>query len=253
MNKPLISLFFLLLFGQVSTAQLTQIPILCYHQIRDWKLKDSQTDKAYIIPPAIFRAQMKMLADSGYHTILPNELYAYLISGKPLPSKPFMLTFDDTNEDQYKVARPILIKYHFKAAYFIITDKIGTHKWFMNSLQIKQLSDEGNVIGCHTLSHGNFKKLTGTAWQTEIAQPKKTLEQITGKPVDYFAFPYGYWNRAGLPQLHQLGFKAAFQLEQPRYPKDPIMTIRRLVARGYWNPQTLDYNIKHDFGRPANK
>jgi len=243
--KSFTSLLFLCFVHLVSTAQRAQVPILTYHQIRDWKAKDSKSDKDYIIPPANFAAQIKMLADSGYHTILPDEL----ISGNPLPYKPIMLTFDDTNEDQFKVARPELMKYHFKAVYFIITGKIGTHKWFMNAQQIKQLSDEGNVIGCHTTSHLNFKTLKKNQFQTEIAQSKKALGQITGQPVDYFAFPYGYWNRAGLPELHKFGFKAAFQLDSPRDPKDPIMTIRRIVAKGNWNAKTLDHNIKHDFGQ----
>jgi peptidoglycan/xylan/chitin deacetylase (PgdA/CDA1 family) len=172
-------------FSCFCAAAQKQAPILCYHQIRDWKTKDSKSDKDYIIPPATFKAQMKILADSGYHTILPNELYDYLVTGKTLPAKPIMLTFDDTNEDQYRVARPELRKYGFRAVYFIITGKIGKHPWFMNAQQIKQLSHEGNVIGCHTLSHTNFKKLKGTSWNTEIAQPKKQLEEITGKPVDY--------------------------------------------------------------------
>ena len=90
-----------------------QVPILCYHQIRDWRPKDSKTAKDYIIPVASFKEHMKMLADSGYHTILPDQLYAYLTKGTPLPSKPIMLTFDDTDLDQFEVARPEMRKYGF--------------------------------------------------------------------------------------------------------------------------------------------
>jgi len=244
-----IILFFLSVCLGTAAQPRKQVPILCYHQVRNWKAKDKQADKDYIIPPAIFNAQMKMLADSGYHTILPDQLCDYLLTGKALPSKPIMLTFDDTNEDQFTAARPVLMKYGFKAVYFIVTGTIGTRRWYMSTQQIKQLSDEGNVIGCHTLSHGNFKRLKGTAWETEIAEPKKRLEKIMGKPVDYFAFPYGYWNSSGLPELHRLGFKAAFALEQPWDPKYPIMTIRRLIAKGYWNPKILDYQVRHDFAR----
>src|ERR1700688_1326910 len=39
-----------------------QIPILCYHQIRDWKPTDSKRAKDYIVPVAVFQQQMKMLA-----------------------------------------------------------------------------------------------------------------------------------------------------------------------------------------------
>src|SRR5882672_7067427 len=50
-----------------------QVPILCYHQVRDWKPTDSKMAKDYIMPPANLRAQLQMLADSGYHTILPRS------------------------------------------------------------------------------------------------------------------------------------------------------------------------------------
>src|SRR5664279_4942839 len=56
-----------------------QVPVLCYHQIRDWKPTDSKTSRTYIVPPAAFAAQMRMLADSGYHTISPDQLYSCLL------------------------------------------------------------------------------------------------------------------------------------------------------------------------------
>ena len=102
-----------------------QVPVICYHQIRDWRTTDSKTSKDYIIPPAAFRDHIKMLADSGYHTITPDQLYNYLTKGAPLPSKPIMLTFDDTDGDQWDVARPTLKKYGFKGVFFIMTVSLG--------------------------------------------------------------------------------------------------------------------------------
>src|SRR4051812_33815483 len=58
-----------------------QVPILCYHQIRDWTAKDSKMAKDYIIPIASFKEHIKILHDSGYHTILPDQLYGYLTRG----------------------------------------------------------------------------------------------------------------------------------------------------------------------------
>jgi peptidoglycan/xylan/chitin deacetylase (PgdA/CDA1 family) len=226
-----------------------QVPILCYHQIRNWRASDKQVDKDYIIPPATFKAHMKMLADSGYHTISPDELYDYLTKGTPLPTKPIVLTFDDTDGDQYNVAHPELKKYGFKGVYFIEFTNINKNKYYMTRSQIRQLADEGNVIACHTQDHTNFKKYSDKDWEPQIGIPTKKLEILTGKPVQYFAFPFGMWNSAGLPQLHKYGFKAAFQLSEPRDQNDPMMTIRRILGCGYWSAATLDYNIKHDFGR----
>lgn len=223
-----------------------QVPILCYHQIRDWRPKDSKTAKDYIIPVASFKAHIKILADSGYHTILPDQLYNYLTTGAALPSKPIMLTFDDTDLDQFTVAAPELKKYGFKAVYFIMTVSIGRPR-YMTKEQIKQLADAGNVIASHTWDHHNFKKFAGKDWEIQIDKPTKKLEEITGKPIKYFAFPFGLWNAQGLPELHKRGFKAAFQLAEKRDPQDPLMTIRRILDSGYWTTKTIMKNIKSSF------
>jgi len=225
-----------------------QVPILCYHQIRDWKSTDSKVSKDYIIPPAAFKSHMKLLAAQGYHTILPDQLYDYLTKGTALPSKPIMLTFDDTDKDQFDIARPEMKKYGFKGVFFIMTVSIGKVKHYMSSEQIKQLSDEGNVIASHTWNHSNFKKLsTAKDWETQLDKPTKKLEEITGKPVKYFAFPFGVWNEANLPQLHKRGFKLAFQLAEKRDANDPLMTVRRILDSGYWSDKALLNSIEHSF------
>ena len=117
----------------------------------------------------------------------------------------------------------------------------------MTKEQIKQLADAGNVIASHTWDHHNFKKFAGKDWEIQIDKPTKKLEEITGKPIKYFAFPFGLWNAQGLPELHKRGFKAAFQLAEKRYPQDPLMTIRRILDSGYWTTKTLMKNIKSSF------
>lgn len=206
-----------------------EVPILCYHQIRDWKPTDSKTAQAYIVPPASFAEQIKMLADSGYHTILPDQLYAYLNEGTPLPSKPVMLTFDDTDLDQYTVAKPIMDKYGYKGVFFVMTVSIGRPR-YMSKEQIKDLSDNGHVIASHTWDHHNVKKYQGNDWVTQIEKPTKQLETITGKQIKYFAYPFGLWNHEAIPELKKRGMIAAFQLYAKRDEQDPLYTIRRIIV-----------------------
>lgn len=78
----------------VPEADGGSVPVLCYHQIRDWTPKDSKTAKVYIVPVANFKAEMKILHDKGYHSISPDQLIAHLQHGAPLPSKPIMITLD---------------------------------------------------------------------------------------------------------------------------------------------------------------
>lgn len=241
-----------------------QVPILCYHQIRDWKATDSKNAKDYIVPTQAFKDKIKMLADSGYHTILPDQLYNYLVNGTPLPKKPIMLTFDDTDLDQFTVANPTLKKYGFKAVYFVMTVSIGRPK-YMTAEMIKKLSDEGNVIASHTwdhhrvdkFSHNSTLKILGKNgkitekptddWVTQIDKPTKKLEEITGKKVQYFAYPFGIWKKPVLPELDKKGFKMAFQLADKRDPDYPLLTVRRILDSGYWSTKTLSNAIKNSF------
>jgi peptidoglycan/xylan/chitin deacetylase (PgdA/CDA1 family) len=223
-----------------------EVPILCYHQIRDFRPTDGKVGKDYIVPIANFKEQMKLLADSGYHSILPDQLYDYLVYGKALPSKPMMLTFDDTRLDQYAVALPEMNKYGFKGVFFIMTVSLG-RPGYMSKEQVKQLADEGNIIGSHTWDHHNVKKYTGDDWVIQIEKPSKQLEAITGKPVNYFAYPFGLWNKDAIVKLKEHGFKAVFQLSDPRDKDDPLFTIRRFIIPGEWSAAGMMRVMKSSF------
>ncbi|HEY9196144.1 MAG TPA: polysaccharide deacetylase family protein [Mucilaginibacter sp.] len=241
-----------------------QVPIVCYHQIRDWKATDSKGAKDYIVQVAAFKEHIKMLADSGYHTILPDQLYNYLTKGAALPSKPIMLTFDDTDKDQFTIANPTLKKYGFKGVYFVMTVSIG-RPHYMTADMVKKLSDEGNVIASHTwdhhrvdkYSHNSTLKIIGKNgkvtnrpvddWVTQIDKPTKKLEEITGKKIEYFAYPFGIWKKPVLPEIQKKGFKLAFQLADKRDPEYPLMTVRRILDSGYWTTKTFSNSVRHSF------
>jgi peptidoglycan/xylan/chitin deacetylase (PgdA/CDA1 family) len=223
-----------------------QVPILCYHQIRDWKPTDSKSARDYIVPVDNFRAQMKLLADSGYQTILPDQLYDYLAYGAALPEKPVMLTFDDNDLDQYTVALPEMNKYGFKGVFFIMTVSMGKSR-YMSREQIRALSDAGHVIGSHTWDHKNVKKYEEADWPVQVDKPSKQLEAITGKKIEYFAYPFGLWMPGVIPGLKERGMKMAFQLASPRDQEDPLHTIRRIIVPGQWTEATMYRSMKSSF------
>jgi peptidoglycan/xylan/chitin deacetylase (PgdA/CDA1 family) len=224
----------------------TEVPVLCYHQIRDFKPTDSHTAKDYIVPVSNFRDQMKLLADSGYHAILPDQLYDYLAYGKSLPAKPVMITFDDTRLDQYEIALPELKKYGYKGVFFIMTVSLG-RPGYMTKEQVKQLSDDGNIIGSHTWDHHNVKKYEGNDWVVQVEKPSKQLAEITGRPIEYFAYPFGLWNKEAIQGLKQYKFKSVFQLSDHRDENDPLYTIRRVIIPGEWSAAGMLRVMKSSF------
>ena len=223
-----------------------EVPILCYHQIRDWKSTDGKTTRDYVVPPAQFQAQMKMLHDSGYHAILPDQLYDYLQNNKLLPTKPFMITFDDNDANQFEFAKPVLDKYGFKAVYFVMTVSLNKKNYFSNK-QVKQLFDEGNVIGSHTWDHKNMRKYDSTDWSRQLDKPRKLLSDIIGKTIDYFAYPFGVWTPASVQELKKRKFKAAFQLYDKLDNENLMYTIRRIIVPGSYSPGTLNKVMQKSF------
>ncbi|WP_231459971.1 polysaccharide deacetylase family protein [Pedobacter sp. Leaf132] len=232
-----------------------EVPVLCYHQIRNNIASDSKRAHDDIIAPNKFREHIKMLADSGYHSVLPDQLYDYLVYGKKLPEKPIMITFDDTDEDQFTVGNSTLKKHGFKGVYFIMTVSIGRKGRinYMTKEQIKQLSDEGNTIASHTYDHKNFAQFNDEDWKTQIDEPTKKLAQITGKKVEYFAYPYGVYKVANLPKLREHGFKAAFILSTARDENYPLYTIRRIIDPGRYTAKNLYYSINKSFNKTKAK
>ncbi|MEO5650914.1 MAG: polysaccharide deacetylase family protein [Ginsengibacter sp.] len=211
-----------------------QVPVLCYHHIREAKPGQSETFKSYSVSPSQFASQMKALKDSGYETVLPDQLYNYLVHGGTLPPKPVMLTFDDTDEEQFSIGYQEMKKYGFKGVFFIMTISINRPR-YMTKEQIKQLADEGNAVESHTWDHNMVTKYQGEDWDKQLVKPRKTIEDITGKTATYFAYPFGLWNAAAIPELKKAGFKMAFILSTKRDSTEPLYTVRRMIVPGQWS------------------
>lgn len=220
-----------------------EVPILCYHHMRvqaNGKLTD------YSVEPDRFIAEIKMLADSGYKTVLPDQLYDYLTKGTPLPPKPVMITFDDTDEEQFTIGKREMDKYGFKGVYFIMTISLNKPR-YMTDAQLKQLVDEGHVVGAHTWDHHMVTKYDDKDWEIQVNKPRQKLEAITGKPIQYFAYPFGLWNENAVAEIKKRGFKMAFQLGIRRDTTQPLFTVRRIIADGHWSPQGMMKSMRSSF------
>lgn len=200
-----------------------QVPVLCYHRIEDGRKGD------YTVTPATFKAHMKMLADSGYHSIMPAQLYDYLVYNEPLPDKPFMITFDDSRVEHSAIAAPIMQKYGFRGTFFIMTITYNK-KNYMTKDEIAKLAKDGHTIGLHSWDHTMVTKYKEPAdWVKEVVEPKKKLEAIVGKPVEYWAYPNGVYDHKGAVELSKY-FKLSFSLTTKRDSIVPLQTVRRMIA-----------------------
>jgi len=129
------------------------------------------------------------------------------------------LTFDDGYRDNGDTALPLLIDRGIPRTYFVSTSIIRRQSPFPHDVeagrplavntvaQLREVSDAGIEIGCHTRNHIDFSRVHDRKIvRQEIVESKNELQQMIGKPVRYFAFPYG------MPQqLTQIAIEAVYE------------------------------------------
>ncbi len=209
--------------SSIDMLEKKEIPILCYHRIEEGR------SDIYTVSPDVFASHIEILADSGYNSILPNELYDYLSHNATLPHKPFMITFDDSRAEHYSIAAPELEKRNFRGVFFIMT-VTNNKKNYLSKDEIAQLSDRGHAIGLHSWDHLMVTKYNDTTlWKQQVFAPQKKLQETIGKPIEYWAYPNGVYNRNAAEELDK-HFKLSFILLAKRDSLYPLQTIRRMIV-----------------------
>lgn len=139
------------------------------------------------------------------------------------------ITFDDGYAENSNFALPLLSKFNIPCTYFVSVDNVRFGKPFPHDLlagkplaanpieDLKHWADCGIEIGLHTRTHYDFSTPHDDAIiEREITTAKTELETWIGRPIRYFAFPYGLPQHlserviAAVGRLGMNGFCSAF-------------------------------------------
>ena len=93
------------------------IPIILYHGVMETPNGNNEGANVSI---DTFREQMFALKQAGYNTITMEEFTRFMITGKKVPAKSFLLQFDDGRKDSYYPVEPILEALDYHAVMFAI-------------------------------------------------------------------------------------------------------------------------------------
>jgi len=115
------------------------------------------------------------------------------------------LTFDDGFSSDYDLVLPELKKINATATFFIVTDLLET-SGYLTTEQVKILSASGMQIGSHSKSHPNFLELNANERIEELRDSKVILEEIIGKEVTTFSFPFGFYDHEGVEAVFSAGY-----------------------------------------------
>jgi peptidoglycan/xylan/chitin deacetylase (PgdA/CDA1 family) len=184
------------------------VPILTYHWIRVNPVPSDQLGFHLSVTPDNFAQQMDFLHFAGVHPITMAEAMSALETGKPLPSRPVILTFDDGYGDFASRATPVLKHYGFVGTDYVVTGFIGRPA-YMTADQVHQVEEAGMVIGCHTVNHLDLARVAPQVAQMQIKVSHQQLEQMLGHKVLDFAYPYGSFNAQVEQMVLADGFRDA--------------------------------------------
>ena len=218
------------------------VPILLYHSIA--KDVTSQYSK-WAIPPEMFATHMAYLHECQYTPITVTQFVQALTQQHLLlPNHPIILTFDDGLADFYTGALPVLQGYGFAATLYITTGFVGgTSRWLRHEgegrrsmltwTQIARINASGVECGAHSYSHPQLDILSVAAARDEIVRCKIELEQHLGRPVETFAYPYGYYSLIVRRLVQQAGYTSACAVKHALsgLTDDRFALARIIVAR----------------------
>ena len=198
-----------------------EMPIIMYHRfIKDESEKGVHGTYMHV---DMLEKHFKLLKHLGYQTLTFADLNEQGFAERLNPNKKYiMLTVDDGYKDNYELLFPLLKKYNFKAVIYAVTGE-QFNRWdveqpnnpekrveLMSPAQIKEMAASGLVeFGGHTLTHPHLDKLDKTAQHIEISENKAQLEQLIGKPLLSFAYPFGSHNQDSKDLAFELGYPFA--------------------------------------------
>lgn len=175
--------------------------VLMYHALYrddDTSLIDDE-DLPYAVSQSNFIAQLDSLATRRVG----------IFDGSAEPE--IVITFDDGHVSNLELAAPLLLERQLPAIFFITTNFIGNRVGFMDSEQLKALSDSpGMYVGSHGLSHRFFDDMNPADSIHELAHSRELLETLTSRPCQSISFPGGRYNSQTLSQLETAGYRQWF-------------------------------------------
>ena len=158
-----------------------------------------------------FISHTNELIKDKYNVIRLDEIVKGIKGETSLKDRSVSITIDDAYLSVYTKAWPILKKLNLPFAIFISTDVIDNNfSNYMNWDQIRELVDNGVLVGSQTKSHPHLHRLTSKEILNEIQYSNKRFIKELGFKPTLLAYPYGEYDNKTIEIVQGSGYEAAF-------------------------------------------
>ncbi len=156
------------------------------------------------------------------------------------PKPHVCITFDDAFENLLENALPILDSLGIPATVFAVPGNLGrTPQWrispshpehgerIMTAEHLRGISAGNITIGSHTLTHPALTELSAEQIRWELAESKRNLEEMLGRPVVDLALPHGACSDVVLDIARETGYRRAYTLEPRAWTQSDGIAVPR--------------------------
>ncbi len=205
--------------------------ILTYHSVDD-------SGSGISISPARFAAHVEWLTAGVVKVMSIPDLLAASDDVSAVA-----LTFDDAFDNFATHAWPLLRTHALPVTMFVPTSFVGrTNEWSampgggMPTLRLlgwpalAQMTQEGLTLGAHTRTHPDLRQVAEPLLSTEIAGSCEDIARETGRRVDGFAYPYGYFDDRVVRAASSVCRWACTTVLAPLHRADDPLRLPRLDA-----------------------
>jgi peptidoglycan/xylan/chitin deacetylase (PgdA/CDA1 family) len=137
------------------------------------------------------------------------------------------VTFDDGFAFTLDKVLPVLIQKAIPATFFIPAAYCGKEAAWISDMErrehlgriisvdsLRLLSANNCVtIGSHGMDHRRMTGIKNNEAEEELAKSKKRLEDITGKEVKMYSFPFGDYNDSHVALARKVGYQRVFTID----------------------------------------
>jgi peptidoglycan/xylan/chitin deacetylase (PgdA/CDA1 family)/GT2 family glycosyltransferase len=190
--------------------------VLAFHSI---SAPRSREEGSYYVSPARFRRRLAWIKATGHgFSALTDWLRSPGGNGRPL------LTFDDGYDDLYTELFPAMMEFGLQPLIFLVSGQIGgTNVWderrglrtrrLLTADQIREMQAHGAHFGSHSVSHPWLPALSNAELRHEVTDSKHRLEDLLGREMAAFAYPYGGVDQRVRAAVIEAGYKLAFTVQ----------------------------------------
>jgi peptidoglycan/xylan/chitin deacetylase (PgdA/CDA1 family) len=141
------------------------------------------------------------------------------------------LFFDDGNASDVTIVLPELLRRNLRASFFVLGSKLGA-PGYLDTQGVRELSRRGMTIGTHGMRHCDWRTLGDEELEAEIADSTRVLQEITGRPVEIAACPFGSYDRRVLRVLRRAAVRTVYTSDRGWASGGSWLQTRNSIHKG---------------------